>query len=175
MARNVEIKARVDDLQALRCRLGTLPIRAEEHLEQVDTFFRVARGRLKLREFADGSAELIYYERPDNLGAKLSEYERLPSLEPMRLKRVLTAALGVRGTVTKRRDVYLVGQTRIHLDTVDGLGTFLELEVVLGESDTPESGEAIAIDLLGALQIPPESLIRRAYIDILESNLDQPP
>lgn len=175
MDRNVEIKARVDDLETVRCRLATLLIRGEEHLDQIDTFFRVAQGRLKLREFAGGSAELIYYERPDSPGAKLSQYERLPSLEPTRLKRVLTAALGVRGTVTKHRDVYLVGQTRIHLDTVEGLGTFLELEVVLGESDTPEAGEAIAIDLLRALQIPPGSLLRGAYIDLLESNLDQPP
>lgn len=175
MPRNVEIKARVDDLEALRARLATLPIRREEHLDQIDTFFRVARGRLKLREFPDGSAELIYYERADNPGAKLSHYERLPYPEPTPLKRALTAALGVRGTVTKHRDVYLVGQTRIHLDTVERFGTFLELEVVLGESDTLESGEAIATDLLRALQIPPGSLLRGAYIDLLESTLDQPP
>jgi len=81
MARNVEIKARVDDLETLRCRLATLPISGEEHLDQIDTFFRVPQGRLKLREFADRSAELIYYERPDDPGAKVSLYERLPSLE----------------------------------------------------------------------------------------------
>lgn len=173
MARNVEIKARINDLEALRYRLATLPIRGEEHLDQIDTFFKVARGRLKLREFADGSAELIYYERPDNRGAKLSHYERLCLPKPTALKHVLTTSLGVRGTVRKHRDVYLVGQTRIHLDTVDRLGTFLELEVVLGESDTPESGEAIATDLLRALQIPQQSLLRCAYIDLLESNLDQ--
>ena len=175
MARNVEIKARVDDLEGLRHRLATLPIRGEEHLDQIDTFFRVAHGRLKLREFADGSAELIYYERPDNGGVKLSQYERLPLPKPTALKQVLTTSLGVRGTVTKHRDVYLVGQTRIHLDTVDGLGTFLELEVVLEESDTPEAGEAIVIELLRALQIAPGSLLRGAYIDLLESNLDQAP
>jgi len=169
MARNVEIKARIGDLEALRCRLATLPIRGEEHLDQIDTFFRVAHGRLKLREFADGSAELIYYERPDNGGARLSYYERLPLPQPTALKRVLTTALGVRGTVRKHRDVYLVGQTRIHIDTVDQLGTFLELEVVLGESDSPEFGEAIATDMLRALQLPHQSLLRGAYIDMLES------
>ncbi|HEX5418557.1 MAG TPA: class IV adenylate cyclase [Gammaproteobacteria bacterium] len=173
MARNVEIKARVDDLEALRRRLATLPIRGEEHLDQIDTFFRVAHGRLKLREFADGSAELIYYDRPDNRGVKLSQYERLPLPKPAALKRVLTTSLGVRGTVTKHRDVYLLGQTRIHLDTVERLGTFLELEVVLGESDTPESSEALATELLRALQIAPQSLLPGAYIDLLESNLDQ--
>ena len=84
-------------------------------------------------------------------------------------------ALGVRGTVMKHRDVYLVGQARIHLDTVDRLGTFLELEVILGESDTLASGEAKATDLLRALQVSPERLLEGAYIDLLESNLDEPP
>ncbi|MGH8220759.1 MAG: class IV adenylate cyclase [Steroidobacteraceae bacterium] len=175
MARNVEIKARIDDLDALRSRLAALSVRGEEHLDQTDTFFRVARGRLKLREFANGPAELIYYERPDVPGAKVSHYERLPSPEPAALKRMLAAALGVRGTVMKHRDVYLMGPTRIHVDVVYGLGTFLELEVVLGESDTADFGEAIAATLLQDLRIRPGNLLRGAYIDLLESIPDQPP
>ncbi|MGH8259765.1 MAG: class IV adenylate cyclase [Steroidobacteraceae bacterium] len=167
MARNIEIKARLDDLEPLRYRLAALPLRGEEHLEQTDTFFQVAHGRLKLRELGDGSAELIYYERPDQPGAKLCRYERVRYPDAPALKRVLTAALGVRGTVTKRRDVYLVGQTRIHLDAVEGLGTFLELEVVLDDADTPETGQKIAADLLRVLQIAPESLVSGAYVDLL--------
>lgn len=175
MARNVEIKARVDDLEALQARVAALPIRGEEHLDQTDTFFSVAHGRLKLRELTDGPAELIYYERPDTPGAKVSHYERLPCLDPATLKRMLTAALGVRGTVTKHRDVYLVGQTRIHIDTVAGLGTFLELEVVLAASDTMDSGEAIARDLLRVLHVPAGTLRSGAYIDLLESKLNPSP
>jgi predicted adenylyl cyclase CyaB len=166
--RNIEIKARLDDLERLRDRLAALPVRGEEHLEQADTFFETARGRLKLREFGDGSAELIYYERPDQPGAKLCRYERLRCPEAVALKGMLTAALGVRGTVTKHRDVYLVGQTRVHLDSVEGLGSFLEVEVVLDDSDTPEAGQKIAAELLRVLQIAPDSLISGAYIDLLD-------
>jgi predicted adenylyl cyclase CyaB len=169
MARNIEVKARIDDLATLRRRVAALPIRGEERLDQTDTFFQVPRGRLKLREFAVGCAELIYYERPDRCGAKISRYERLTCPDPAALKRALAAALGVRGTVKKHRDVYLVGQARIHLDTVEGLGTFFELEVELGEHDTRESGEANAAELLRVLHIAPESHLSGAYIDLLET------
>jgi adenylate cyclase class IV len=112
--------------------------------------------------------ELIFYQRPDSPGAKLSHYERLSCRDPATLKRNLTQALGVRGTVKKRREVYFVGPTRIHLDTVEGLGTFLELEVVLQDSDAVEAGEAIASEVLRALRVPPASLLPGAYIDLLE-------
>jgi predicted adenylyl cyclase CyaB len=168
MPRNVEVKARIDDLPALRKQLAALPIAGQDILDQTDTFFHVGDGRLKLREFAQGPAELIFYRRPDSSGAKLSHYDRLSCHDPATLKRILTQALGVRGTVKKRREVYFVGPTRIHLDTVEGLGTFLELEVVLQDSDAVEAGEAIASEVLRALQVTPDSLLPGAYIDLLE-------
>jgi predicted adenylyl cyclase CyaB len=168
MPRNVEVKARIDDLPALRKQLAVLPIAGQDILDQTDTFFHVGNGRLKLREFAHGPAELIFYQRPDSTGAKLSHYDRLPCHDPATLKRILTQALGVRGTVKKRREVYFIGPTRIHLDTVEGLGTFLELEVVLQDSDAVEAGEAIASEVLQALRVTPGSLLPGAYIDLLE-------
>src|SRR5579863_7597996 len=91
MKRNIEIKARVDNLAELRERLLRLPIRGTEQLDQTDTFFYVPHGRLKLREFTDSSAELIFYERPDEPGAKLSQYDRAACSESKTMKRVLSA------------------------------------------------------------------------------------
>jgi predicted adenylyl cyclase CyaB len=167
MARNIEIKARVADLAAIRARVLALGCRGEEHLTQCDTFFQVARGRLKLREFGDGSGELIFYERPDQSGAKLSQYERLPCADPERTRRVLSAALGVKGSVKKQRHVLLVGDTRVHLDEVEGLGSFVELEVVLGDAQPATAGETVAAELVRALGIETSSLVSGAYLDLL--------
>lgn len=168
MSRNIEIKARVPDPLALRKRVDAQPTHGAQVLDQTDTFFHVPRGRLKLREFRGGGAELIYYERPDHSQAKLSTYERIPCSAPEALRHALSAALGIRGVVRKHREVFLVGTTRIHLDEVEGLGSFLELEVVLADEDSINSGEAIANDLLRALDVAPSSLVSGAYIDLLE-------
>ena len=151
----------------MRTRVEALPFHGAHVLDQTDTFFHVARGRLKLREFGDGIGELIYYERPDQAQAKLSLYERIPCSAPAALRHALAAALGVRGVIRKHREVFLVGSTRIHLDEVDGLGSFLELEVVLSEGESIESATTVATDLLRALEITPSSLISGAYIDLI--------
>ena len=168
MARNVEIKARVADMAALESAVAQLADSGPTALAQDDTFFHCAHGRLKLREFEDGSAELIAYERPDTAGPKVSTYLRWPVADPAGLRGVLAAACGVRGRVRKQRRLYLIGPTRVHLDTVDGLGTFLELEVVLRNDQTALQGEALARELLGAWNIAEAQLLAPAYIDLLE-------
>jgi predicted adenylyl cyclase CyaB len=167
--RNVEIKARVTDPTRLEERLAQLKVDSVHELHQVDTFFCVPSGRLKLRELGDGAAELIHYHRADRSDAKLSDYERVAVPDAHRMRAVLTRALGVRGTVTKNRTVMLVGKTRVHVDTVEGLGRFLELEVVLDESDTIAAGEATAATMMRLLELPASSLISAAYIDLLEN------
>ena len=139
-------------------------------LEQTDTFFRTPRGRLKLREFADGSAELIGYERPDQSGPKHSVYAKTPIPGADSFREAMGLALDVRGTVRKRREVLLVGQTRIHLDEVDELGHFVELEVVLEEGQDTAHGERIAQELLDALAIPQSDLLSCAYIDLIDGD-----
>jgi len=166
--RNIEVKARIDRLSDVRARLASLPCRGEQQLSQTDTFFHVVRGRLKLRQFADGTGELIFYVRPDQAGPKLSQYDRILCQDALTVLRALSTALGVRGVVKKRRHVVLVGNTRIHLDEVEGLGSFVELEVVLRDSDSVSAGEQTAADLLRALGIPASSLISGAYLDLLE-------
>jgi predicted adenylyl cyclase CyaB len=154
MARNVEIKARVTDVILLEERLTRLKVDFKQELHQVDTFFRVPHGRLKLRELGDGTAELIHYERADRSEAKLSDYERVAVADAQGMRSVLSRALGIRGTVTKDRTVMLVDKTRVHIDKVEGLGCFLELEVVLDDTDTIAVGEATAAAILKLLELP---------------------
>jgi adenylate cyclase class IV len=167
MARNVEIKARVDDLALVRTRATPLATAPATTFAQDDTFFAAQAGRLKLRRFADGRAELIAYRRSDREDAKLSEYEIVPVPDADRLHRALALACGEFGRVVKRRTLVLAGRTRIHLDDVLGLGTFVELEVADGE---PESaGVAEADRVLAALGVAAEARVRGAYVDLLRA------
>ena len=170
MARNVEVKARIASVEALLPRARALSDGPEERIEQDDTFFACARGRLKLRGFGDGTGELIHYERPDAGGAKLSDYVRAPTADPAALREALSRAHGVIGRVWKQRWLLLAGATRIHLDRVEGLGDFLELEVVLRDEQSEAEGVAIAHALLARLGIEPAQLIAGAYLDLLNTS-----
>ena len=165
--RNVEIKARArnfDRQSRLALKLATVP---PERLIQEDTFFNVPAGRLKLRHIQGHPAELIHYSRTDSPGPKESRYTIYRLENPEDLKRVLTSALGVRGVVRKNRMVSLVGQTRIHLDQVEGLGEFIELEVVLDTGEDIECGTVIAETLMSQLEIEKRDLVAAAYVDLL--------
>jgi len=169
MNRNVEIKAKVTDLDALRGRAEKLANEGPAVLEQEDTFFVCPRGRLKLRRFERGrEAELIYYERPDSAEPKESHYLVHRTSDPDSLRQALGAALGIRGVVRKRRTLYLVGSTRVHLDKVEGLGEFVELEVVLKPEESVSDGVTVARDLMARLGIADAELITGAYMDLLE-------
>lgn len=167
MARNVEIKARLRDLEATRRQVEAIADGPGQPIEQSDTFFRVAGGRLKLRERSGADAELIYYRRADAPGPKASEYETAQVRDAAALRELLGAALGVTGRVVKRRLVYRVGRTRIHLDEVRDLGSFLELEVELADGEPADLGVREAKRLMGALQIGEDALVAGAYVDLL--------
>ncbi len=168
MSTNIEIKARLinfDQVNDLAKRLSDTP---GQLIIQEDTFFHTAKGRLKLRVLTPHRGELSYYERPDMAGPKQSNYQIYRTTDPAGLAAVLSG-LGARGVVRKKRWLYLVGQTRLHLDRVDGLGDFLELEVVLGAGDSPAQGQVIAAELMKQLGIDETALIETAYIDLLET------
>lgn len=168
MPRNVEIKARVHDFEAFRQRVESMSDTPVEIIEQLDTFYITPRGRLKLRVLAPDRCELIQYTRADDSTAKTSTYDIVRSNNPASFSRILESALPIRGVVTKTRHLYLIGPTRIHLDEVEGLGTFMELEVVLSKGQTSAYGVEIAKDLMSKLRIQTEDLISGAYIDLLE-------
>jgi predicted adenylyl cyclase CyaB len=169
MARNIEIKARLSSLEALLPVASALADHGPESIAQDDTFFACISGRLKLRVFADGHGELIAYERPDASGPKTSDYIITPVADPNALRDTLARALGVAGRVVKQRTLLLVGRTRVHLDRVEGLGEFLELEVVLRHGESAEQGAAEAHALLERLQVDASQLVCGAYVDLLRA------
>ena len=166
MARNVEIKARIASVEALLPRAAALASEGPLEIEQDDTFFRCESGRLKLRDFLNGSGELIFYRRANQCGPKESFYLRSATSAPGVLRESLSLAYGQAGRVVKHRTLYLVGRTRVHLDRVEGLGHFLELEVVLGENEPLEQGVHEADELMARLGIEPHQLVEGAYVEL---------
>jgi predicted adenylyl cyclase CyaB len=167
MPRNVEIKARLRDREGVEALVGERAHHGPERIEQADVFFRCDDGRLKLRTFADGTGEMIFYRRLDTEGPTQSEFLKAPASDPEAMTRLLGSALGVIGVVCKRRTLYLIGQTRVHLDEVEGLGHYIELEVVLENGQSTDEGSVIARELMARLDITERDLEARAYIDLL--------
>lgn len=166
MARNVELKAR--DPDPARSLQASLDLGAVDQglLQQLDTYFKVPNGRLKLRE-QQGSAELIFYERTNQAIERESNYQIITVAEPEALKRALSAALGVLVAVEKSRRLLLWQNVRIHLDEVPGLGNFIELEAVA----PPESDLALEYQLVARLRqtldISYERVLAASYSDQL--------
>jgi len=167
MPRNIEIKARIASVETLRARAEALSGAPALLIVQDDSFFSVSHGRLKLREFDDGSAELIHYQRADSAEAKASDYVRVPVTEPAALREALTRACGLQGRVQKQRWLCLVGSTRIHIDRVAGLGDFMELEVVLQDGQSDAEGQGIAEALMLQLGLGDAERLAGAYLDLL--------
>lgn len=167
MAQNIEIKARATDVDRQRAAAEQIADGPPELLEQTDVFFPVPNGRLKLRIFGPECGELIQYHREDHAGPRSSDYIRAATAEPETLRLVLTRALGTIGAVVKKRWVYMVGATRIHLDDVAGLGWFLEIEAVIGEQQDAVEGRRAVDRILSQLEIRADDLIPIAYIDLL--------
>jgi predicted adenylyl cyclase CyaB len=170
MPANIEIKARARDFAEMQSRAERLSDSPVEVIAQEDIFFNVEKGRLKLRILAPDRGQLIYYTRPDQEGPKRSDYHIAHTSDPENLKRVLELACGIRGVVKKTRHLYLVGQTRLHLDDVEGLGQFMELEVVMREGQSDAEGQAIAEGLMASLGVERGDLLEGAYMDLLEKS-----
>jgi len=167
VARNVEIKARIDSVAALLPRARALADGDAVLIEQDDSFYAVPHGRLKLRRYGDGRAHLVHYHRADQAEAKASDYVLVDVPDADALDQALARGCGRLGRVRKQRRLLMVGQTRIHLDQVHGLGDFMELEVVLHDGQTDAEGQAIADALMHALGLDDAPRIAGAYRDLL--------
>jgi adenylate cyclase class IV len=173
--RNIELKVACTSgqLADITRRMNERQLSAIHHLGQIDTYFRVPHGRLKLREIdasGERSAELIQYHRPDDPGARTSTYRRIPVAvdQTASLTAALCDALGELATVRKRRAVAIWRSTRIHLDQVDGLGQFVELETVLGmDPDSAEVGRIEFDDVVEWLGLASLEAIPGSYSDLL--------
>jgi predicted adenylyl cyclase CyaB len=166
LRRNIEFKAHDPDPE--RTLQTALAAGAQDAgwLAQTDTYFNVPHGRLKLREESD-CAHLIAYERPDDPTARESRYRLVPTDDPAGLRDALTVALGVLVVVKKERRLLLWQNVRIHLDTVDSLGQFIELEAVADPTSDLTSERELAADLQAKLGITPEQIVAFSYSDEL--------
>lgn len=164
--KNLEFKANCDSLDVLRQRLVKLQAEHRHTMKQLDTYFNVPQGRLKLREINTHDAELIYYERSDLAESRYSNYQLCDIPEPMAFKQIATMAWGVKGVVEKRRELWRFGDTRIHLDEVKNLGQFVELETVIRDQ-TEEEAQAEHQLVKDALGIQEEDLISVSYSDLI--------
>jgi predicted adenylyl cyclase CyaB len=163
---NVEIKARCPDPERVRIVLRQREARFAGLDHQVDTYFRVAQGRLKLRE---GNIEnaLIYYRRPDAAGPKTSNVLLHPTGQGPGLKEILAATLGVLVVVDKQREIHYLDNVKIHIDRVDGLGSFVEIEAAGDEQADRGALETQCRELMTAFGIRKEDLVAESYSDLL--------
>lgn len=180
VGRNVEIKARVGTRERFDNIFDVaqnLHDGAAATLVQQDTFFECKLGRLKLRVLGENDGQLICYNRPDVAGPKLSSSDIFETKEPAKLKLVLESALGSIGTVQKLRRLFVIGQTRVHLDEVEDLGYFVELEVVLCAEQTQQEGQTIARELATKLGLTEADFVEVAYVDLLreKNTFKRPP
>jgi predicted adenylyl cyclase CyaB len=171
MPRNLELKAKVHNIDHLRLLAEKIAGTPAQLIFQEDTFFYSPSGRLKLRISDPNRGELIYYQRSDQEGPKESNYIISATTEPHSLKKVLSSAYGVRGIIRKQREIYVVGQSKIHLDHVEGLGEFIELEFVMQKEQTGMDGIKTLKELMGKLGIEEKDLISCAYIDLLSQTV----
>jgi predicted adenylyl cyclase CyaB len=166
---NLEIKARCADLAAARARAERVATGYQGLDLQVDTYFRTRAGRLKLRESSLSGGQLVPYLRPDRAGARRADYRVVPVEDPASLKALLSEILGVHRTVVKEREIFLYENVRIHLDRVDGLGSFLELEAVFDGSPSAEAEQRHKVDfLMKELGVNEEDLLAHSYEGLLE-------
>lgn len=170
---NIEIKAVIDDAGPLRDRLVSLGAVLHGRDHQVDTYFVVGHGRLKVR---DGTVEscIVYYEREDTGGPKGCRYS-IRHFKPgdgvaRELAGVLGAALGVLCVVDKRREIFFLDNLKFHLDEVAGFGRFFEIEAIGGGDRDEASLHAQCDEWLALLGIPRESLVEGSYSDMVLSS-----
>jgi predicted adenylyl cyclase CyaB len=163
---NLEFKTRLADVRQTEAALRALGATDAGTLVQRDTYFRVASGRLKLREMPD-RAELIAYDRDETGTEMLSQYTVTPVDTPAAAREELAARHSIRGIVKKSRSLWHYKNARVHLDHVGGLGTFLEIEVV--DPRAPDEGHALMDELIVALSLDLDGGVRASYIDLLEA------
>jgi len=163
--KNLEIKAKVESLkiqEGLFKRLGAKLIRKGR---QIDTYFIVPCGRLKLRKLNQKNSELVFYERKESSNQRWSDYFTFHISEPDRFNEFLKRALGIKVVVDKTRTLYRYKNAKIHLDKVTGLGEFIEIEVEVKKGQN--QAKNLMAELLRYLKIPQKDFIKKSYSDLL--------
>ncbi|MBI4090843.1 MAG: class IV adenylate cyclase [Candidatus Komeilibacteria bacterium] len=163
--KNLEIKARIGDISQYKALCRQIGARRIWTKKQIDTYFKVPKGRLKLREEGSQKNELIYYQRREGTNKRWSDYDIAPVSRPAAVKRLLGKAYGIAIVVDKKRLLYQYKNARIHLDEVRHLGSFLEIEIVVKKDEL--QAKALMRTLLDALGLPQDAFIKESYSDLL--------
>lgn len=168
--RNIEFKAKVDSLEPYENILLELQPLFKGVDHQIDTYFNVPKGRLKLRE---GNIEnaLINYDREDQAGSKLSSVILYRHQPDPALKAILTHQLGIKMVVDKVRKIYFIENVKFHFDQVKGLGSFLEVEAI--DNDGQYSLEKLQEQcnyFQAMFGLEPQQMMRQSYSDMLIQN-----
>jgi predicted adenylyl cyclase CyaB len=166
--RNLEAKFRLSDHELAYERAAAMGFEPKGVLIQRDTFYLAANGKLKLRE-QDNGAWLIHYRRGDQRELQVSDYTLVPVSEPPAMRALLTDALGVLAEVRKERTLMLRRNVRLHLDRVEGLGDFGEIEAVLQAGDSPLQFQEEVAGILAGLGIATKDLINVSYFELMQS------
>ncbi|HLW69029.1 MAG TPA: class IV adenylate cyclase [Candidatus Binataceae bacterium] len=164
--RNLEAKFKLTDLPGARARAERSGLLYRATLVQRDTFYRVAHGKLKLREESAGAA-LIHYRRELTGDLEVSDYTIVAVAEPLATRAMLERALGVIAVVDKRRMLLTRDHLRLHLDVVEGLGEFGEIEIIVRDGEAPAAYEATLREVLEMLGVQPSALIRQSYFELM--------
>lgn len=163
--KNLEIKARLENAGVLRKRLAALGAQKQDTTRQVDTYFTVPKGRLKLRVSAKDTAYLVYYERGETTQERWSRWQTYAVSDPRACKKLHEEAFGIKVVVDKKRTVYSYQNAQIHVDIVKGLGSFIEVEVEATNGDA--QAKALMAKLLEAFEVGRADLIRVSYSDLM--------
>jgi predicted adenylyl cyclase CyaB len=172
--KNLEAKFRLPNHAEAETRATAIGYARRAILHQRDTFFRVANGKLKLRE-ENGSAVLIYYHRDQSGPLMLSNYEIVKVADPPRTLRILATALGPIAVVEKVRTLMKRDNVRLHLDQVASLGDYGEIEAVIADGDDPEQSRSAVNEILAALNVEKAGLLDVSYFEMLADQMRRGP
>jgi adenylate cyclase, class 2 len=165
MPKNLELKSLYDSLARAKRIARAIGAAHKGTLRQVDTYFSMRFGRLKLREIDGEKSELIYYERANAKRSRYSDYRIVPLTEPRSARDAFRRLFGISVVVRKKRTLFLYQNARIHIDSVQRLGTFIEFEVVVNRGK--KQARALMQFLRKEFRIDPASLVAGSYSDML--------
>jgi predicted adenylyl cyclase CyaB len=168
MPKNIELKAKLAEIDFARRAAQRVGAKPQGVLEQIDTYFCVPRGRLKLRHTTPGESELIQYERPNRTDARPCRYRRVPVADASAIHDLLETALGIVSVVRKRRELWLLDNVRIHFDHVEGLGEFIEFEAIIGPDHLDETCHRQVEELTAAFGLAVVDLVAASYGDLIQ-------
>jgi adenylate cyclase len=167
MPANIEVKVRLHEPEEMAARVKAVAGEPTAVFSQEDVFFQVPRGRLKMRLTSDSEAEFIYYQRVNQPGPRYSGYFSYRPADSARVEAELSTLFGIKGSVKKKRRLFWLEGARIHLDEVDGLGQFLEVEVPISHPSATHRASALAEKIIARLGIRSSDFEPKAYEELL--------